>query len=139
MTLRPEAGSRWRLLVHDQDPNKPGHYLTAHHVQPVEPPGCVLDSEHSRAHVIPGAVFDELVAGSWLHVEDMGPVDGTLDDDLNPVSDGSSTWWMNIAGATLWVTVNPDGRPTNLTYYPPGSYDTAVDGCTYHEYGEDLP
>lgn len=133
MTVRPEAGSRWRLLVHDQDPDKPGHYLTSHHIQPTEP--SKPDREWMETHVLPGAIFDEVVCGSWLHVESMG----STDDDGKLATDGTEVWWMQVAGATLWVHVDPGGRPTNLTYYPPGAYADAVEGCTYHEYGEDLP
>ena len=112
-----EAGSSWRLLVHDPDPNQPGHYTTAHHVTPAPAPNAT--SPWSAQHVIPGAVFDELVAGSWLHVEDMGP---GVDDHDNEITDGSSVWWMQVAGATLWVEVDPEGRPVSLRYYPPGTY-----------------
>lgn len=34
-----------------------------------------------------------------------------------------------------WVT----WHPTIAVYYPPGAYADKVEGCTYHQYGEDLP
>jgi hypothetical protein len=120
--IRPEAGSRWRVLVHDQDSDHPGRYLTAHHVQPDPAPD--MPGEWSTYHVLPGTVFDELVAGSWLHVEEMGQADG---------DPGASTWWLNVAGATLWVDVAADGRPTSLTFYAPGEYADPVPGCTYRD------
>lgn len=77
-------------------------------------------SEWSAEHVVPGE-FDELVAGFWLHVEEQG----------NDATDGSSTWWMDVAGVTLLVDVDPDGRPTAVQFYGPGDYADPVPGVTY--------
>ena len=55
------------------------------------------------------------------------------DDDGNDITDGSSTWWIQVAGATLWVDVDNTGKPTSLRYYPPGTYADAVEGCDYEE------
>jgi hypothetical protein len=119
------AGSSWRLLVHEQDPDQPpGWSKMANHVVPVA--SGREHGQHSREHVIPGD-FDELVVGSWLHVEEMG----TSDDDGEPVTDGSSRWWMSVAGAVLWVDVDPGGRPTGLAYHRPGEYDDPVPGVVY--------
>jgi hypothetical protein len=123
------AGSSWRLLVHEQDPDKPpGYSRMAHDVVPVA--SAREHGEHSTEHVIPGD-FDELVVGSWLHVEEMG----ASGDDGEPVTDGSSRWWMSVAGAVLWVDVDAEGRPTALSYHPPGTADDVVAGVTYTDSG----
>ena len=64
----------------------------------------------------------------------MGP---GVDDHDNEITDGSSVWWMQVAGATLWVEVDPEGRPVSLRYYPPGTYAAAVPGCVYAEGNDD--
>lgn len=108
-TLR-RAGGRWRLLVHGWVGGTQ-KYGTAHHVQPT--PG--RDDEGSRVHVLPGTEFDELVVGSWLHVEQMD----------------TGRWWVNVGGVTVLVDVDRDGRPRRVNVYGPGDYDDTVEGCTY--------
>lgn len=114
------AGDRWRLLVHDAAG-------VSHDVRPVPDERAQAAREQLGAaaqwtaeHIIPGR-FDELVAGGWLHVEEMG----------NDADDGSSTWWMSVAGIVLFVDVAADGSPTGLQFYAPGEYDDPVPGVTY--------
>lgn len=85
------AGAPWRLLAHTPD-GKETHDLE-----------------------VPGTVFDELVVGKWIHIEQM---------DTN-------RWWMNIGGVTVWVTASRDGKPVKVSVYGPNDYDEPVDGCTY--------
>ncbi len=106
------AGSRWRLLVHV--PNGVSHTVVPVASETPDP------SEWAAEHVVPGE-FDEVVAGSWLHVEEMG----------NDADDGSSTWWMSIAGIVLFVDVAADGSPTGVQFYRPGEYDDPVPEVTY--------
>lgn len=65
---------------------------------------------------IPGTEFDELVVGRWIHIEQMD----------------TGKWWMNIAGVTVWVRADRDGRPTSVDVYGPGDYAEAVEGCEYY-------
>jgi hypothetical protein len=123
------AGMRWRLKVDDWLGHRDG-YGTAHHVTSDPemgklPAGMISDEARAKADalaaaystttVFPHAEFDELVVDSWLHVEGM-------DDGV---------YWMNVAGVTLWVTVDPDGHPTKVSVYGPHDYDEPVEGCTY--------
>ena len=77
---RPSAGSRWRLLVHTPDAKRGyPHTAVAHTIVPEStgrPPG-----QHATELVLPGALFDELVVGSWLHVEEMGMGEGGNAED----------------------------------------------------------
>ena len=61
------------------------------------------------------SVFDELVVDSWLHVEGMN----------------THVWWMNVAGVTVHVDVDRDGRPVRCTVHGPGDWAEPVAGCTY--------
>lgn len=107
------AGAAWRLLVHRHPTGGPRSDL-AYDVQSdrVKANG---DTDHSREIVLPRTEFDELVVGHWLHVEQMS----------------SGVWWMSIAGVTVHVGADRDGRPTSVTVQGPGDYDEPVDGCTY--------
>jgi hypothetical protein len=102
-------GSRWSLRVYDPDQQ------TAHTVSSAPGEYDAPDGEHCRAHHIPGAEFDELIVGRWLHIEQM-------DDD---------TWWMNVGGVTVNVRVRPDGRPSLVDVYGPRDYDAPQAGCRY--------
>ena len=75
-----------------------------------------LTGDPTDSVVLPEAEFDELVVGRWLHIEQVS----------------ESTWWMNVAGVTLFVTADRDGRPQRVTLYPPDTYDDAVTGCEYN-------
>lgn len=68
-----------------------------------------------RSSDIDASVFDEVVVDRWLHVEQQN----------------ASQWWLNIAGVTVHVDVDRDGRPTRLTVHGPGDYDDPVPGCDY--------
>lgn len=61
------------------------------------------------------SVFDEIVVDRWLHVEGMT----------------ATQWWLNVAGVTLHVDVDRDGRPVRCTVHGPGDYDNPVPGCEY--------
>ena len=100
--VKPQAGSRWRLLVHDVDPERPAYTTMAHHVVPAS----VFEKprQYTTEHVIP-AVFDEFVAGTWLHVEEMGP-------HVN----GRSNWWVRVGEHVFWVDVDRDGNATRVTH-----------------------
>jgi hypothetical protein len=89
------AGGRWRLLAHEALPH--GASGQAHRVE------------------IPGAEFDELVVGRWIHIEQMD----------------TGFWWMNIGGVTVHVKADRDGRPTHVMVHGPGDYAGPVEGCTY--------
>jgi len=108
---KPRAGSRWRLLVHEMT-GRSG-YGKSHHVQSDQ--RDAVSSEHSTVKVLQDTEFDELVVGDWVHIEQMD----------------TGRWWMNVAGVTLWVTADRDGKPTAVTVFGPGAYGQAVDGVTY--------
>jgi hypothetical protein len=40
-------------------------------------------------------------------------------------------WWMDIGGVTVWIEVDRDGRPRNVTITRPAVQDTAVPECSY--------
>jgi hypothetical protein len=73
------------------------------------------DSEHEKHHALSGTEFDELVVGSWLHIEQMN----------------AATWWMNVGGVTIHVTADVDGRPKTVVVHGPGDYAEAVPGVEY--------
>jgi len=73
-------------------------------------PPIELRSDDSRP-----SVFDEIVVDSWLHVEQQS----------------ASQWWMDVAGVTVWITVDRDGRPTRCDVFSPGDYADPVPGCAY--------
>ncbi len=109
------AGTPWRILVHDQpaavsyhvgDDNRNGSLPTSPEPQ---------DTEHSKHIELAGTEFDELVVGTWIHVEqtDVG------------------SWWMNIGGVTVWVRADPKGKPRSVAVYGPDDYAQRVKGCTY--------
>lgn len=114
------AGIRWRLLVHEwagKDASGGPEYGVSHHVTS-NPAfgGDSPDGEHSKTHVLPpGTEFDELVVGSFLHIEQLG----------------TGIWWMNIGGLTVHVSADRDGRPRNVSVHMPGRYDEAAEGCVY--------
>ena len=117
MTSKPRArraGARWRLLVHEWTGRKHGSrflYGKAHHVSSAPGKSEGL-SEH---HHLPNTDFDELVVGSWLHVEQMD----------------SGLWWMDIGGVIVHVHADRDGRPTRVNVQGPGDYSDAVRGVQY--------
>ena len=120
MTRLRRAGSPWRLLAHEWDGRRSGRreggYGVAHHVtNDASFGGLTEDGEWSRTHVLPRTEFDELVCGRWLHAEQMD----------------TGTWWLDVGGVVLWVTVDRDGRATKVTTYGPGRYASRADGCRY--------
>ena len=133
MPPRRRAGARWRLLVHG-DERRVGRelfYESSHHVQSDRDFGELPLSKEGRARleemreaagatttVLDGTVFDELVVGSWIHVEQMS---GYARGD----------WWMNVGGVTRLVAVDRDGRPRHVAVFGPGDYGEERPGCTY--------
>jgi hypothetical protein len=108
------AGSPWRILVHEAlSGGRSGktHHVTSHATFG----GSTPDSDLSKTHVIDGTEFDELVVGHWIHVEQMD----------------SRLWWMNIAGVTINVRVDRDGRAYGVDVYGPGDYASAEYGVRY--------
>lgn len=103
------SGSPWTIRAHTWTD---GQQTPSHTISNREVPA---DSEHHRGHLFPGAEFDELVVGRWLHVEQMD----------------NRTWWMNAGGVTLHVTADRDGRPTRVRVDGPGDYDEPREDCEY--------
>lgn len=109
------AGSRWRILVHQMLPK--GKCGSSWDFSGEAGPDSATLTDgflHRRTH-LPGTEFDELVVGSWLHVEQMD----------------TGCWWMNVGGVTVWVDVHPDGRPAVVRVYGPGDYADPVEGVVY--------
>lgn len=127
------AGARWRLLVHKWAGRQPGHryggYGDAHEV--TSDPRAAQKARRLTATmqrlsgrpvdpmpepvVLEGTEFDELVVGSWCHIEQMNV----------------GLWWMDFAGVTVHVKADRDGRPLKVTVHGPGDYNDAVEGCEY--------
>lgn len=108
------AGARWRLLVHepqgrsfsvtsDPDAAKKDAALTAR---------LGLGTQTKGITILAGTEFDEVVAGSFLHAEQMN----------------TGQWWINIGGVHLTVHVDRDGRATSV--FSEGVVDPRA-GCTY--------
>lgn len=117
---RRSAGTDWRLLVHVYNgPNS--MYGTAHNVKSDPRMGLLatspdpVDSDDEKTIVLPDTEFDELVVGRWIHIEQM-------DDGV---------WWMNIAGVTVHVKADRNGRPQSVRVDGPLDYDEPVEGCKY--------
>lgn len=128
------AGSPWRILVHEwlgakspdgirygrsydvsNDPRAPGREaariarLSA--LRPDLPPPEALTSYT----VLEGTEIDEVVAGRWLHAEQMD----------------TGIWHIAIGGVVVIVAADRDGRPKRVSVHGPGDYDGPADGCTY--------
>lgn len=111
MTLRC-AGAQWRLLVHERHPGRGGtSYGTAHSIASTAALAG-SEGEHQKVHVFGGTEFDEVVAGSFLHAEQMGPCD----------------WWVNAGGFTLDVHTTRDGKPVKVIAHGP---ENEFPGCEY--------
>lgn len=115
MTRPPRrAGSPWRILVHEWLGAKATdgiRYGTAYHAgnDPSALPGG------TDCTVLEGTEFDELVIGSWIHLEQVD----------------AGKWWVTIGGVTVNVTADRDGRPRLVDVYGPGDYDDRREGCRY--------
>jgi hypothetical protein len=114
------AGGRWRILVHDYLGRN--RFGVAHHVASDRTLGGGKgeDSQWEKHTEIPDTEFDELVIGNWIHLEQMS----------------TGTWWMNIAGVTVWVKADRDGRPKRVTVYGPDTEGERVPGCEYRLWDE---
>lgn len=130
MTRIRRAGARWRVLVHQMLPR--GRSGSSHHIE--SHPGregshdYTVDADgqtfHVRHTVLAGYDLDEVVAGRWLHLEQM---------DVG-------VYWLDIAGVTVWIRADRDGNPTAVGVYGPSDYARPVDGCTYHlTWSDDSP
>ena len=111
-------GSPWRILVHRYIGKQPDGimYDVSHHVtNQASFGGRTSDSEWSRTHLIEGTEFDELVVGSWIHLEQMN----------------TTGWWMNVGGVTINVSADRDGRPKTVDVYGPDDWGPAEAGVRY--------
>ena len=125
------AGSRWRILVHHRtpgervsdrsyditsDPRAPEHHeATLRHLDAMRPDLPPSDRSLTRITVLEDTEFDELVIGRWIHLEQMD----------------TGKWWMNVAGITIDIAVDRDGRPVFALVQGPGEFADAVPGCEY--------
>lgn len=112
MTRVRRAGARWRVRVHEwvgQNSETGCTYGTAYDMSS-DP-----RDQGERATVLPGTEFDEVVVGSWLHLEQMD----------------TGLWWANVGGVTVNVRADRDGRPTLVQVFGPGDYADPVEGCAY--------
>ena len=132
MSRPRRAGSRWRILVHNiaaGGGNGVSQHIQSHPGRPTRlsdpEKQTSLDeiaAQHSTTTILPGTEFDELVVGSWLHVEQMD----------------TGRWWANIGGVTVWVDADRDGRPRHVSVLGPGDYDGPRKGCAYECTWSDL-
>ena len=122
-------GSPWRVLVHTYNPGWRSRgelaYGKAYHFSN-DPADA---ARHKKIHValgeaaeqywedtcFPGTEFDEVVVGRWLHVEQQN----------------ESEWWMSVAGVTIFVVADRDGRPSSVRVLGPGDYDDRNPNVTY--------
>lgn len=116
------AGARWRVLVHEMLPR--GFSGNSHHFGTKSALGrdtedrtveCADGTFHMRHTVLDGYDLDEVVVGQFLHLEqkDVGQ------------------YWLNIAGVTIWIQADRDGRPLEVDVFGPTDYDDPVNGCKY--------
>lgn len=98
-------GARWRVRAYGGG--------VCHDVGSVVPDHG--DSPYATAIPVEGSEFDELVVGSFLHVEQV--------DDY--------VWWLNVGGVTVHVTVRDDGTPEYVWVAGPEDYDSPREGCGY--------
>lgn len=127
MTHRPRrAGSRWRVLLHQALPGR--GYGNSHHIKSDRRFGCGPGREehdttitadgvlyHQRVQILAGYELDEVVVGRFLHLE----------------AKDTNQYWLNVAGITIWVDADREGRPHHVQVYGPGEYDDPVPGCRY--------
>jgi hypothetical protein len=120
-------GSPWRILVHEWlgGSGNTVKYGTSHHVtNQASFGGRTSDSEFSKTHLLAGSEFDELVVGSWIHIEQMS----------------TTRWWMNIGGVTIHVDADRDGKPRAVDVHGPDDWVPAEAGVRYTltwRHGED--
>lgn len=118
-------GSPWRLLAHEYVGLQPSgiSYETEHHVtndpaaqgrREAAVARLKMPPELMRTHTLPpNCEFDELVVGSWLHVEQM-------DEQL---------WWLDIGGLTVHVEADADGKPLRVWW----DTEAMRDGVEYED------
>lgn len=125
MTGIRRAGSRWRLLAHQMLPD--GACGDSIHVKSDAGFGCPageverdsavrlggVTTQH-RVVVYDGFDLDEVVAGGWLHAEQL---------DVG-------VYRVDVGGVVVTVRADPDGRPQQVTVSGPDEADP-VEGCTY--------
>lgn len=102
------AGARWRVLVHRRGDDAHSWDISSGHHRPRLSP-------HVTSTVLDGTEFDELVAGKFLHVEQLG----------------TGTWRLNAGGVVIEIKADRDGRPKRIDVYGPGDNADAVEGCEY--------
>lgn len=116
------AGTPWRILVHWMEPAD-GSGDSWHVASDRTFGGGGEDRDiqagdrtfHVRHIELPGTDFDELVVSRWCHLEQMGV----------------GVYWLNLAGITITVTADRDGRPERVQVEGPGVNDDPVPGCVY--------
>ena len=124
----PEPGTPpWRIKVDEWEGREPGSgerhgmYGVAHNLLSHPREGRLPDSpdpvneEWDRHYVFPATELDEVVVGRWCHLEQMD----------------TGRWWANMAGVTLWIEADRDGRPTSASVFGPHDYDQPAPGCSY--------
>jgi hypothetical protein len=109
------AGARWRLLVHRYAGGGRPIYDHAYNVQSEHWGDAEPAGEHSSTQVLVHTELDELVCGSWLHLEqyDVG------------------RWSIHVGGVRIGVHADRDGRPLLVDVFGPGCYLPPVEGCRY--------
>lgn len=113
MKRRPirRAGSRWRILAWAMGPDgKSGKGYSVGSVVAAN-----ADSDERRDLALPGTDLDEVVIGSFFHLEQMD----------------TGLWWISIGGVTVHVKADRDGKPIRVTVDGPNDYDEPVPGCRY--------
>jgi hypothetical protein len=89
MAKRFWPGYTWRILAHHKsDTGRKGAY----NGERVE----LKSGDFPLSHV----EFDELVIDHWFHLEQMD----------------ERVWWMDVAGMSITVTIDGNGRPTISMY-----------------------
>ena len=89
----------------------------------VELTSATRDSdEHNEVIARPEHTFvDEVVISPWLHIEAMD----------------KRTYWMNVAGVTLWVRLRKNGSAKSVSVHSPGGYDEPHANVRYEMDGDD--
>jgi len=111
------AGGRWRILVHERIPGQKMSGMS-HSIGSTAKLAGVAD-EWRKPQVLANTEFDELVVSPWLHVEQTT----------------STSWWMNVAGIDINVTVDRYGKP-RVVHIGDADRETWPD-CTYRFEGDD--
>jgi len=123
MTRYRRAGAPWRILAHSMEPG--GGSGDSWNVASDNRFGggdgqdttVELDGRtyHQRHIELAGTDLDEVVVSKWLHLEQMD----------------TGVYWINLAGVTITVRADRDGRPKHVYVVGPGDDDDPTPGCEY--------